>query len=99
VSRIIKRVNLLIISIGILFLLLSLFDEELTIRRAIFFMGHPIASITVDIERGKLYDPKYGQIFHTDPIRDRITGNDTFIFYVKKNRFGMYYVTGSGSGP
>ncbi|WP_134684377.1 hypothetical protein [Brevibacillus migulae] len=98
-SRMTKRVIMPGIVLSFLFLFLSFFDEEFAIRRAIFFMGHPIDCITVKIERDRLNDPSKGQLFLTDGIRDRITGNDTFIFYVKKNRLGMYYVTGSGSGP
>lgn len=99
VNRFYKKVIILTVIVGILLFVCTFFVEELTVRRQIFVMGHPIAFITADIKKSNTIDPKYGQLFVVEGVMERATGGVISIFYVKKNKVGMFYVSSAGSGP
>lgn len=98
-NRFKKNAIILTLIVGIVLFICSFFVEELTVRRQIFVMGHPIAFITAEIKKSNSVDPNYGQLFVVDGVTERATGGEISFFYVKKNKLGMFYVSSAGTGP
>lgn len=95
----VKRTICAVIIICIMvFGLISFLSPELTIRRYILFRLHPIRSITADVLNSGGFDQNYGYLYDVDGYKERNTGDEINVFYLKK--YGPFWVVSSvGTGP
>lgn len=85
------------ISIVLLWLITSL-SPELAIRKHILFSLQPITSLKADITDMDRIDELYGHFYDVSGYKERATGGELSVFYLKK-RGPLWYVDSVGTGP
>lgn len=97
------RTGTVLCGIGVLVLLAALFVfssllPAVAIRKH-FFRENPAQALTCRLTKTPYANPVYGLEYKVDGFTDPVSENEINFAYVRQGALGLYYWTGSATGP